>query len=227
MQQEVAFPYGMPHQVNNLEILVPAGLYYCFGAQDELHTLASNVPARIEAKKYRARFTGPRAGEPGHGNGHRLVGGNIYISDGGEGWIDIMDFTVFLLRWGDTFNGHNTPCGTSPYHADISGDGLVGAGDFTFIQANYLMGDEPTCCDTLRSADEMMSGPRTRISVDQLHHDGLAELTIADLNGDGLVDQHDMAAFFLGAQPTNEPMLKPAAISRVRSAHSQKISRRR
>jgi len=42
----------------------------------------------------------------------------------------------------------NTNCSTSPIHADVSGDGKVDSGDFSFIAINYLQVGDDSCCPT-------------------------------------------------------------------------------
>lgn len=99
-------------------------------------------------------------------------------------------------------------------HADIDGDGVVGTGDFTFIQINFLQFSEDDCVGNVlrskRRAGEQLakggiesgrSGPVTRISVAELRRRGMGSLAQGDLNGDGMLDTSDIYAFLGGARP--------------------------
>ena len=68
----------------------------------------------------------------------------------------------------------------------LNGDGIVGNADFSFISVNFwLSGDS---CSGAANAH----GPRSRVSVKELRRQGLGQLALADLNGDGWVDQQDI-----------------------------------
>ena len=70
-----------------------------------------------------------------------LIGGNL----NDDQWIDILDYGMFVGQYGLPV-GADTPCGTAPPHADISGNGTVGTEDFTFIQTQFLWAREADCC---------------------------------------------------------------------------------
>ncbi len=140
---------------------------------------------------YVADFVGPSAA---------LIGGNL----NDDAYIDILDFGVFVWQYNEDYTTGDTTC-TTPYpHADVSGDGTVWTEDFTFIANNFLKSSDAACCTspspaggiTLSASD----GPRTSITVAELQAAGLGELTAGDVNGDGVLDQADIAAW-LGTPP--------------------------
>jgi len=171
-------------------IEVPCGQYNCITARDRLHTLRRTADSVDAGTYYTANFTGTDA----------LIGGNL----NDDFWVDILDFGVFSWQWGWT-GDPNTTC-TTPYpHADINGDGLVDTADFTFIQANFLLGHEANCCGAPGFRGEDEAGPLTRIAVADLARYGLEHLAVADLNGDGWIDEYDVAAFASGVLPQPQP----------------------
>jgi hypothetical protein len=187
-------------QTGPVTVLVPCGVYTCITARDRLHTLRRTTMADIVGTQYVAAFTGP----------DELIGGNL----NDDAWIDIFDFGVFSWKYatkyldgfevpGPPLNG-NTACYTSTPHADISGDGKVDTLDFTFIRGNFLKGHEANCCGAPGLRDEE-SAPVARISVAELVQRGLAELAAGDWNGDGWLDEADMAAFLEHQQPPRHP----------------------
>jgi len=212
-------------------VLVECGAYDCVTARDELHTLRSTrstlaggdldpEPLRIEGTRYKVSFTGKRDDEPGSDvGGHRLIGGNL----NGDFWVDILDFGAFSFQWAFSYGSGNTPCGTPAPHADINGNGLVGTEDFTFIQINFLLGHEDNCCAQpgFRGGDGGTRGPVVRIALGELAKLGWNDLAAGDLNGDGWLDQQDVAAFMMGARPAlpqSETRVEPPA--RPRPAYS-------
>ncbi|MHC4219802.1 MAG: right-handed parallel beta-helix repeat-containing protein [Planctomycetota bacterium] len=178
---------------------VPCGNYTCITARDTLHTLRRTDIADFAdtGTQYVADFT-----LAGGTSDNSLIGGNL----NGDMWIDILDFGIFVGQWGST-PSPSTPCGTVGPHADINGNAVVGSGDFTFIQINFLLGDETDCCTPMsarrwaRPTPQSFDGPITRISVRELRLRGLHDLIVADLNHDGWLDVHDMEAFAGGARP--------------------------
>ncbi|MEQ8850451.1 MAG: cohesin domain-containing protein [Phycisphaerales bacterium] len=182
---------------------VPCGDYECITARDTLHTLRStdNDDFGIAGTDYVADFTTS-------GDGDELIGGNLNDDD----FIDILDFGVYIGQFG-TSPGADTPCGFVGPHADISGDGDVLGGDFTFIQINFLQFSEADCPGALLMAGSpnmtvnqagvsgVETGPVESITVRELRRRGLGHLASADLTGDGVLDQADMWAFLSGARP--------------------------
>jgi hypothetical protein len=172
-------------------IEVPCGQYNCITARDRLHTLRRTADSVDAGTYYTANFTGTDA----------LIGGNL----NDDFWVDILDFGVFSWRYGANYGTGSTNC-TTPYpHADINGDGLVDTADFTFIQANFLLGHDANCCGEPGFRGEDEAGPLTRIAVADLARYGLEHLAVADLNGDGWIDEYDVAAFASGVRPQPQP----------------------
>lgn len=183
---------------------IPCGDYECITAQDTLHTLrmTDNDDFGIFGSDYFADFTTS-------GDGDALPGGNLNDDD----YIDILDFGVFIGQYGAVLDP-DTTCATAAPHSDITGDGDVGTGDFTFIQINILDFNELRCDGSLLGApayahgaaglqplEENGRGPVMSITIAELEMLGMGKLAVADLNDDGLLDQGDMVAFMLGARP--------------------------
>jgi hypothetical protein len=186
VEQVVTFTNGAASTVT---VLVPCGAYDCITAKDKLHTLRQTddglTTGGTEPVQYLADFTVT--------GGDELIGGDL----NDDGWIDILDFGVFSWQYGTNYGTGDTDCNTPYPHADIDGDGLVDTADFTFIQINFLDGDEDNCC----GAPGPLAGPRTSISLDELEKLGLSELAVGDLNHDGWLDEADIEAFMQGARP--------------------------
>lgn len=180
-------------------LLVPcaAGPYACITARDPLHTLRRTAPLGILGPSYSASFTGADT----------LIGGNL----NGDNVIDILDFGVFTSEYAQNYGSGSTTCATPPPHADINGDGIVFTQDFTFIQINFLLSNEPNCCGQPGFADDGAARPRTRVSVAELFARGLGHLAAGDLNHDGWLDPADIAAFLGGQRPAAVRPGKPAA----------------
>jgi hypothetical protein len=179
---------------------IPCGLYDCITARDRLHTLRrtdDDGDFAIVGTKYEADFTSTGASDDS------LIGGNL----NDDIYIDILDFGVFVGEFNEDYGTGNTDCNTGFPHADISGDGLVNSGDYTYIQQKFLEFAESDCCAPLMMSawgapiPGTFPGPVTRISVEELRRRGLHDLVVADLNGDGWLDVRDMVAFANGARP--------------------------
>lgn len=183
-------------------ILVPCGNYTCVDARDTLHTLATSQTLVVSGIQYTADFTGAFG----------LEGGNL----NDDAYIDILDFGIYVGQFNANYGTADTTCSTTAPHADISGDGLVTAADFTFIATNFLQFSDVCPVQTMlgglvtrpgatfsgaANAGGRVAGPVTRISVRQLQMQGLGNLAIADLNGDGWLDEFDVIAFLNGARP--------------------------
>jgi hypothetical protein len=185
-----------------VEVDVPCGVYVCITARDKLHTLRRTDEAwptgdfRIVSTEYVADFTSSGS------TNDELLGGN----HNDDRWIDILDFGMFIGQWALSI-GADTTCGTTPPHADSSGNGTVGSEDYSFIQTQFLFSREADCCGAAmrmaawNTVTPGLDGPVTRISTKELRRRGLAHLIKADLNHDDWLDVRDMEAFANGARP--------------------------
>jgi len=193
-------------------ICVPINTPTCVTARDKLHTLRSTVLPTGAPPTFAASFTGKRADEPGAipmvDVGHRLVGGNL----NDDIFIDILDFGTWAGLYLTNYGNGDTTCSTLSPHGDISGDGDVGIGDYSFIAINFLMVAENNCCslapfmagggDDESPTPRDGNGPRASITVAELNQLGLSHLVAGDVNHDGVLDQRDMAAVLSGQMPT-------------------------
>ncbi|MGB2985395.1 MAG: hypothetical protein WBE26_05880, partial [Phycisphaerae bacterium] len=192
------------------EFKIPAaGQWFCITAGDQLHTLRSTAYLECVDGVYYAIFKG----DPFF-SGNWLVGGNLdafkkenpYAS---HDVIDILDFGQFVAHYLDTPaadtctrnpDGSCADCILFPDgHADINGDGIVNALDFAFIQMNFMDSSKDACCPG--STATIPTG-RTEVSLRELRAMDLSDLSVADLNGDGLLNMDDMAAFMAGDVPS-------------------------
>ena len=170
-----------------------AGQWKCITARDQLHTLRSCAWLECVDGVYYAIFKG----DPFFG-GNWLVGGNLdgfkkenpYAS---HDVIDILDFGMFVSQYLRIVDP-NTPCITQGPHADINGDGIVDALDFSFVMRNFLTSSKDCCCGPAAGT----TVGRTEISVRELREMGLGDLAVGDVNRDGLLNMDDVNAFQAG-----------------------------
>ena len=175
---------------------VPKGQYDCVAAKDPLHTLRSTdgPPILCVGNSLVVEFHGdPLLG------GNWLINGNLDCND----HIDIVDFGLFLFQFGGILPV-DTPCGTPQPHADFNGDGFVNALDFAFIAMNFMEESKDACCDDPTSG--WRGEPTYSITLKDLRLRGLGHLAVADLNGDGVLDQEDMVEFMNGSVPDMTPV---------------------
>lgn len=186
----------------------------CVTARDQNHTLRSCYifdPAHdCVDGVLSARFSGDPLL-----NGNWLIGGNL------DGWkkgnpnashdvIDILDFGQFVAQFNAVYDSNNdqvadgnTPCGVfDSGHADVNGDGITDILDFSFVSMNFLESSKDCCCPASGSTGN--TNPRTEVTVRELREMGLTSLISADLNGDGVVNLDDMAAFLNGEVPVKK-----------------------
>lgn len=182
VQQTIEFTNG---QALGVVVDVPCGDYECITARDPLHTLANTGDIMVDGTLYLADNFGD------------LLQGDL----NDDGLVDILDFGVFVFQFGVNYGTGDTDCTTPAPHADMTGDGVVGTGDFTFINSNFLEVDQ-TCPGTLMAAQSgfghmphVLKRPRASVTVRELERMGLGHLRVADLNNDGVVDEHDIALF--------------------------------
>ncbi len=141
----------------------------------------------VAGTSYYANFTAA--------TGKALQQGN----DNNDAYIDILDFGIYIGRIFQTPGG-STPCGYSllgGYHPDFDGDGIVGVGDFTFIQSGFLNFRDPDPCGGALQG----TGPVADISVDELVARDMRSATMADFNLDGRVNAADIAYVFQHGLP--------------------------
>jgi hypothetical protein len=192
--------FGFPYDFighNTTVQKVDKGQFACLTAKDPLHTLRSVSDIECVDNQLVAVFKG----DPFFG-GNWLVGGNLdsWKAGGNADVIDILDFGMFVSQYGAMVNP-NTTCEMAQAHADINGDGIVDALDFTFISQNFLESSKNSCCDNGGGATVEDQAVQS-ITVKELRRRGLGELAVADLNADGVLDQADMAAFMAGEVPS-------------------------
>lgn len=199
ISQQLTFVNGL---ASNAVLTVPCGVYDCITARDKLHTLRRTDLDNfgVVGTQYVADFT-DRTGVGGDDDS--LVGGNL----NDDAYIDILDFGVYVWQYALHYPGSplpdsgDTTCSTPYPHADISGDGYVHTGDFSFIQINFLKLRDPNCCTGALRASGEMDQARSSVSVAQLKAEGQGNLAVSDLNLDGVVDQKDIADWLMGARP--------------------------
>jgi hypothetical protein len=182
VQKTVQFglPYNLAGRANQVQLTIPSGQYYCATARDIKHTLTSRATMSVVGTKYNVKFVG----DPNMG-GNWLVGGNL----DGNGVIDAVDEALMMAQYLQPVNPQ-TSCGSSGFHADINGDGLVNVNDLAFVQQNFLKTNAAPCCqgNTASVLDEGMPV----VSLQELAAMGLGDLSAADINGNGLIDRNDM-----------------------------------
>jgi len=199
------------------KIKIPGGDNWgCITAQDQLHTLRScytfDGSDCVDGQLHSSFYGDPRLG------GNWLIGGNL------DGWkkddptanpsldvIDILDYGTFVSQYLTDYcldplytACPNTPCGTAGPNADINGDGVVDLDDYGFVSMNFLVSSKQCCCGPQTAGVTAI----TEISVAQLRALGMGDLVVADLNGDGLLNLADMAAFDQGVRPTKSTPTK-------------------
>lgn len=195
-KEELVFgpPWDFPGHAT-YDIKVPKGQYACITARDQVHTLRS--VADIECGS-NGHLSAEFKGDPFFG-GNWLIGGNL----DGSHVIDILDFGVLVsqyLKPGDVNNTCDEIKAPGYRDADINADGVVDSLDYAFIQGNFLEEDKDSCCPD--GDGGVAGGPvYTSVTVQQLREMGKADLAVADLNRDGVLDGADMEAFQAGVVP--------------------------
>ena len=187
VDREIVFTNG---QALDTIVYVPAGDYQCILARDKFHSLWQRDDYfSYDNGHYVANFTG----DPAVG-GNWLVCGDVYA----DNQIDIIDFAAILTETLHApYPSGDTLCNYEGWHGDIDGDSAITSADFTFVHVNYGETLDPNCCGAPLFRDTPPSPPRTSIRVDELDQLGLGQLRAADRNGDGIIDQRDIAAYYL------------------------------
>ncbi len=170
----------------------------CARAKDVRFSLWSMVEApkvHIDGVVYRALFLGADA----------LVLGDLDNSGG----CDIVDWLIWMLQFTGTpvpplpanlCDPFPDPTDPAQQIADLTGDGLVTAFDFSHLYLNNGKSDDLACCVVPRSSNasaSVVAAPllRTRLAVPQLGALNLAAAAKFDLNKDGYIDQADMKLY--------------------------------
>lgn len=168
----------------------------CLQVNDVLHSLKANADLDVDSSGH------PRASN-GYHSDVTLIGGDL----NNDGVIDILDFSVYIWQYGASYG--TLDCATAYPHADITGNGIVGIEDFNFVQIHFLEQDD-VCSTTIMAGGlhdkrrmKRPSGtkPLTSVTVRELHAMGLGHLAVAELSGDGVVDETDLVMFLQGATP--------------------------
>jgi hypothetical protein len=181
----------------------------CITARDQLHTLRACYMFGDDDCDDDGHLHATFKGDPFFG-GNWLIGGNL------DGWkkdnpmashdvIDILDFGQIVAQWLVDYGSGDTPCPSEDHapNADINGDGVVDLLDYSFVSMNFLEDSKDCCCPGSASSLGNRTG-RTEISVAELIRSNLKDLTVADLNNDGMVNLQDMAALMQGVRPTRQ-----------------------
>jgi hypothetical protein len=180
----------------------------CISARDQLHTLRGCYLFGPDDCRADGCLEATFKGDPFFG-GNWLIGGNL------DGWkkdnpnashdvIDILDFGQLVSQWLADYGSGDTPCPSEDNapNADINGDGLVDLLDFSFVSMNFLEDSKDCCCPGSASLGNTQG--RTSITVNELKRTGMGDLSVADLNADGVVDLVDMQALMQGVRPQRQ-----------------------
>jgi hypothetical protein len=170
--------------------------YTCARAKDLRFSLWSTVEGSskvfIDGTVYKALFLGDDA----------LVLGDMDNSGG----CDIVDWLIWMLQFTNPASippPPSAPCIPFPnpaavQYADLTGDGLVTAFDFSHLYLNNGKADDPICCvvsEATPDATPIAPVIVNRIAVPQLGALGLSAAAKFDLNKDGYIDKADMALY--------------------------------
>ncbi|NBQ16053.1 MAG: hypothetical protein EBU31_15930, partial [Proteobacteria bacterium] len=159
----------------------------CATADDDLHSLVSQVPVTISGRNYTLSATGDSA----------LVNGDL----NDDNLVDVIDWGVLVVRVG-LAAPVNTDCATTGFQPDFDGDGYVTNGDGNRLLASFLaQGD--SFCNAFNSDGGI---PTTRISVAELSMLTGTECSAADLNRDGLVNSKDIAIWQRSQAAARKPV---------------------
>ena len=205
-QEDVLFggEFGLVGHFKDTIKIAGHGNIECISARDQLHTLRSC--SRVDCLDTGVAVADFK-GDPFFG-GHWLISGNLdgFKKDNplsSHDVIDILDFGMFVVEYLVDYGTGDTPCKTDGPHADINGDGVVDLLDFAFLNMNFLLSSKDCLADCGDGAAAGVVG-RTEVSLQELREMGMSELSVADLNNDGLVNMADMTAFMEGKVPSKK-----------------------
>ena len=153
--------------------------------KDKLHTMRATVVLIDPTGK--KQFVPDTSGGP-----VVLFGGDLT----NDNLVDILDFGAFIGEFGQRLDPPG--CDWAGRHSDISGDGWVNSGDFSFIQISFLSGGDPDVGYAVAAAAVTRhTGGRSSVTVTEMRAAGIENAEAADLNRDGLVNTADVAIFML------------------------------
>jgi len=161
--------------------------YTCVSAKDGDHTLAVSQSMPVVGTKYVPS------------NSFSLRGGD----SNDDNLIDILDFGIFVTDRSVA----GSAAKTADSRSNFDRNGVVNNIDFTFISLGFLMTG-----DTCGGGYANGNGPIARISVKELRRRGLGEIAQGDLNGDGWVDQFDVALAAEGRYRNNPEQADDAEV---------------
>jgi hypothetical protein len=175
---------------------LPIGNYNCATADDDLHSLVSQVPVSINGTNYQMTVTGESA----------LINGDL----DDDNVVNVVDWGVLVVRVGMAA-AVNTDCTTVGFHADFDGDGTVTNADGNRLLQSFLVQGDTGC-----NAFNANGGPVvTRISVADLSVIAGMNASAADMNRDGVVDAKDIAMWTrLQSMPGRQPLTAKGISSR-------------
>ena len=161
----------------------------CASVRDPLHTIrrAFAIGTGGGAGTFAGRTYASSYAIDGSAQSRWLLVGNA----NGDANIDILDYGTFVSQRGQTL-AVDTAAGTVGPHTDFSANGPVTNADLTFLAANIFKSDE--LCTGFTTG----GSPIRRISVRELRRLGMGELAVGDLNGDGWLDEKDLAIALQG-----------------------------
>lgn len=203
--QDVSGPFTFVNGLatGQLDLPVPsacvAGKYTCGRAKDIRFSLwstvnAPNVSIAPDGKSFLASWVGADA----------LVLGDVDNS----GACDVLDWIIWMGQFlnpstipsapADVCSPFPDPTDPAQQYADLTGDGIVSAFDFSLLYLNNIQVDDPACCVKVTAGAAPMAAAQplviNRVSIAQLKAMGMAGAAALDSNGDGFVDKADMSA---------------------------------
>ncbi len=120
-------------QATGVVVSAPCLAYTCVTARDPLHTLRRANGAIVpDGGQLTVAFTGAMS----------LVGGDLT----GDGAIDGQDAAAFLAAYASNYGSGDVACGASAPQADVNGDGVVTAADYTYVQIHAGQTSDAPCC---------------------------------------------------------------------------------
>ena len=175
---------------------LPIGDYNCATADDDLHSLVSQVPVSINGTNYQMNVIGDSA----------LINGDL----DDDNVVNVVDWGVLVVRVGMSA-AVDTDCTTVGFHADFDGDGTVTNADGNRLLQSFLLQGDTGC-----NAFNANGGPVvTRISVADLSVIAGMNASAADMNRDGVVDAKDIAMWTrLQSMPGRQPLTAKGVSSR-------------